>query len=302
MEKSLFKWCKVINRNERLKSHFTAPLPAEKKEMDLKEVYCLHVSIETPISRFIVPATNPLTAMTKDVLLIQNITHETGGMIESMLEAAGIEPYRVDLSKGERIPDPRTFQAIVVLGGPQSANDQSPAMLHLLDTIRTILEQEISYLGICLGMQALVKAAGGSVVKSPVKEIGTHDGSGIPFSISLTDAGRADPLFRNMESPVAVYQLHGETVVLPECGTTLLATGTHCHHQAVRAGNKAYGLQCHVELTRDLLTKWIRHDADLRLMDKERQLEQFDTMAPLYRQAGSTLIANFMATANLPLP
>ena len=34
--------------------------------------------------------------------------------------------------------------------------------------IRKVLEAEIPYLGICLGLQTMVRAAGGKVVKSPV--------------------------------------------------------------------------------------------------------------------------------------
>nr|WP_287222515.1 gamma-glutamyl-gamma-aminobutyrate hydrolase family protein [Prosthecochloris sp.] len=62
--------------------------------------------------------------------------------------------------------------AVVTLGGPQSANDTDRAMRRELENLKAILDKKIPYLGICLGMQTLVKAAGGNVITCPIKETG----------------------------------------------------------------------------------------------------------------------------------
>ena len=60
---------------------------------------------------------------------------------------------------------------MMVFGGPDSANDDTEKMKQELQRISEILDAEIPYLGICLGMQALVKAAGGTVRKNKIKDL-----------------------------------------------------------------------------------------------------------------------------------
>ncbi|RMF06594.1 type 1 glutamine amidotransferase, partial [Candidatus Woesearchaeota archaeon] len=106
------------------------------------------------------------------VLIVKNITREGPGMLEHVLTSHSV-PYKiVDLSMGDSFPSPEAYSAVVVLGGPDSANDETPKMKEELKRIRETLDAGIPYLGICLGMQTLTKAAGGKVLKCPVKEIG----------------------------------------------------------------------------------------------------------------------------------
>ena len=230
---------------------------------------------------------------TKEILIVQNISREGSGLLGEIIAETGIRSKVIDLSLGERLPPAEGFAAVVVLGGPDSANDKSAKMLNELDFIREILSSDIPYLGICLGLQTLVKAAGGEVVKSPAKEIGFRDASGHLFRISLTKDGRKDPLFKGIDDFFNVFHLHGETVVLTK-KMKLMATGNPCLNQIIKIGSSAYGIQCHFELTSAMLERWINEDPDLKLADRNELQNDFQAMSEQYLQTGNILFRNFL--------
>ena len=233
------------------------------------------------------------TPETKEILIIQNIAREGSGLLGEIIAESGIRNRVIDLSLGEKLPPAEGFAAVIVLGGPDSANDASPKMINELNFIKEILSAKIPYLGICLGLQTLVKAAGGEVVKSPVKEIGFRDESGHLFRISLTEDGRKDTLFNGIGDLFTVFHLHGETVVLTK-EMKLMATGNACLNQIVKIGSSAYGIQCHFELTSAMLERWINEDPDLKLADRNELQNDFQTMREQYLQTGNTLFRNFL--------
>lgn len=237
--------------------------------------------------------------MQEKLLILKNVTHEGPGLLEELLPERRIEADLSDLSKGDPIPDPTLYRALVVLGGPQSVNDPSPAMQEELRQIGRALQAAVPYLGICLGMQALAKAAGGRVVPCHRKETGFFEADGKPFEMELTEEGRRDPLFRGLGERFRVFQLHGETVE-PAPGTVQVGTASGCPWQAIRVEEKAYGLQCHFELTRGMLEAWTGIDPDLISMGSERVLREFDAFREAYRQTGLRLLSNFLDLAGFP--
>jgi GMP synthase (glutamine-hydrolysing) len=237
--------------------------------------------------------------MPKQLLIVKNISHEGPGLLETTLEVNGITSMTVDLSKGEKFPEPRNFKALVVLGGPSSANDDTPVMHRQLRQIEKALADELPFLGICLGMQALVKAGGGNVLKCPVKETGFTDTESHPFRIDLTKNGIADPLFASLGNSFQVFQLHGETVELSNNGMEVLGTGIRCPIQAVRVEKNAYGLQCHFELTPGMFSRWLDIDADLKAMDRDLLIRQFEELREEYTATGVALMNNFLRIAGL---
>jgi hypothetical protein len=69
---------------------------------------------------------------TREILIIQNITREGSGLLGEIIADTGIRSKVIDLSLGEKLPPPERLAAVVVLGGPDSANDTSPGMLNEL--------------------------------------------------------------------------------------------------------------------------------------------------------------------------
>jgi len=234
--------------------------------------------------------------MKKEILIVKNITEEGPALLEELLIERDINYQIADLHQGDPFPDVEQYQAIVVLGGPDSANDQNEKMQNELARIREILDQKIPYLGICLGLQTLVKAAGGKVVKSPLKEIGFMGPDNEYFTVELTMEGINDPLFNGLEHSFKVFHLHGETVELTG-SMTLLGTGKYCHNQIVKIGSNAYGIQCHFELTPEMFEDWINGDPDLLQLNKETLRANFQAIKTQYTFIGRQLFANFLAIA-----
>jgi GMP synthase (glutamine-hydrolysing) len=236
--------------------------------------------------------------MTGKLLIIQNISHEGPGILEDLLAEHAIGFELCDLSKGGTAPDLAGFAGLVVLGGPQSANDETAQITGELALIEKALDAGVPYLGICLGLQLLVKARGGSVEKCHQKEIGFREPDGEPFMVELTDEGKRDALFRGMPERLRVFQLHGETVE-PAESMTLLATGRGCTHQVVRVGHNAWGLQCHFEMTPAMFESWLGIDADLKAMNREKLLAEFEAISAEYAEIGRSILLNFLAVTGL---
>ena len=234
--------------------------------------------------------------MEKEILIVKNITEEGPGLLEVLLNDLGIAYHVADLHQGHRFPSVENYAAIVVLGGPDSANDVNEKMENELSCIREAIFRNIPYLGICLGLQTLVKAAGGQVLKSLMKEGGFTGPDGNRFSVELTEKGKQDPLFKGLEHSFNVFHLHGETVELTmDC--TLLAVGKFCRNQIVRVGTHAYGIQCHFELTPEMFEIWINEDPDLLKLDKEVLRSDFETIKTNYTRVGRQLFQNFLKIA-----
>lgn len=235
---------------------------------------------------------NPMS--TKPVLIIKNITREGPGLLANILEKQAIPYQVVDLSLGESLPAVTDYGAVVILGGPDSANDHHPKMQTERDFMKTVLDEQIPYLGICLGLQVLVKVAGGTVRRSSVPEIGFRDADSQPFEvIMLTQAGTHDPLFNGMGENFRVFQLHGETVQLtPEMQQ--LAVGRLVKNQIVKVGQAAYGIQCHFELTPEMFEQWIQEDPDLLQHDRNILRLEFASIQQQYTIGGKQLLQNFL--------
>ena len=101
-------------------------------------------------------------------------------------------------------------------------------------------------LGICLGCQILAAALGGRAYPGNGREVGV-------VRLDLTAEGRADPVVRHLDGPVAVS--HADTWDLPPGATLLAASGRY--RQAFRRGS-ALGLQPHPEVSPEPFARWTR--------------------------------------------
>jgi GMP synthase (glutamine-hydrolysing) len=95
-------------------------------------------------------------------------------------------------------------------------------------------------LGVCLGAQLLAAALGAIVVRGPEHEIGFGE-------VELTPAGLEDPILGPEGRRLPVFNWHHDTFDLPS-GAVNLASSPLYQRQAFRVGERAYGLQFHIEL------------------------------------------------------
>jgi GMP synthase-like glutamine amidotransferase len=185
------------------------------------------------------------------LLVLQHIACEHPGAFTDVIEERGVEAVPVELDEDEGLPDWREFDAVLVMGGPMGAYEEEshPWLAGEKALVREAAEAGRPVLGVCLGVQVLAAALGAEV--APL-EGGAEVGL---LPVELTAAGRDDPLFQGMPEPLVTLQWHGDTFELPE-GATLLASSPAAPHQAFRAGEAAYGVQFHLEVTDEMAREW----------------------------------------------
>ncbi|MBT8242383.1 MAG: C26 family cysteine hydrolase domain-containing family [Nitrosopumilus sp.] len=179
-----------------------------------------------------------------DVLLVQNTRIEGSGYLGELLQQDGFEITSVN-AKHEKLPD-RDFSLVVILGAPESANDNLPYLQAEEQLIKNSVEKNIPVLGICLGSQLIAKTFGAKVYGGTRTEIGFyHD-----LKIDTTS-----PFFKGFTNPPTVFHWHGDTFDLPK-GATRLASSEHYSNQAFQYGT-AIGLQFHLEVNEDMVNLWL---------------------------------------------
>jgi GMP synthase (glutamine-hydrolysing) len=134
-------------------------------------------------------------------------------------------------------------RGLVVMGGSMGVYeaDRYPFLRDELRLIEDALQRDLPILGICLGSQLLAAALGAPVFPSGIKEIGW-------YPIEFDAEARRDPLFAGMPEHLEAFHWHGDTFQLP-AGATRLASSKKTREQAFRYGQRAWGLQFHLEVT-----------------------------------------------------
>lgn len=148
--------------------------------------------------------------------------------------------------------DPRGYSGLVFMGGAMSVNDALPWIPRALELAREAVRHDLPLLGHCLGAQLMSKAFGGAVRQSPVKEIGWGEVRVCDNQLARAWLGEL-PAFES-------FHWHGETFSIPP-GATRVLENPHCANQAFALG-KHFGMQCHVEMTEEMIELWLRAGAD----------------------------------------
>jgi GMP synthase (glutamine-hydrolysing) len=156
----------------------------------------------------------------------------------------------VELDEGEPLPDWRDFAAIVAMGGPMSVNDEEelPWLRAEKALIAEAVRAGLPFFGACLGVQLLAVSLGAEVAPGRAPEVGI-------LPVFLTEAAASDPVFADLPRELLTLQWHGDTFSLPE-GAVLLASSPAYPNQAFRWGRSAYGVQFHLELSREMAAEW----------------------------------------------
>jgi para-aminobenzoate synthetase component 2 len=189
------------------------------------------------------------------ILVIDNYDSFTFNLVQA-LEAAGAD---VTVVRNDAIgidaveamaQDPTSgLRGIVISPGPGDPDDAGISV----DAVKVAAEHHLPLLGVCLGMQSMAAAFGGSIVRAPTLVHGeasevTHDGAGLldgmppafmaaryhslavdpatlPPELRVTAMSEADRVvmgIRHVELPLEGVQFHPESVLTPQ-GPHLLA-------------------------------------------------------------------------------
>ena len=157
--------------------------------------------------------------------------------------------YLIDIKKpplGDELPtDLKKYNAIVIFGGPMSANDNNKFIKKEIEWMKLVIDSNVPFLGICLGAQILAKYLGSKVYKhiDDYAEIGFY---------KIKPIGTGKNMFKLQD---VFYQFHTEGFDIPKnCDT--LATGDLFTNQAFKYKN-CYGLQFHPEVNFFLHIRWV---------------------------------------------
>ena len=199
----------------------------------------------------------------RKVLVFQHVAHEILGTLNPLLKA---QRFRIRYVNFDRHPDAEAslekYGGLIVLGGNMGVYeaDRYPHIKYEMKLIEQALAKDIPVLGICLGAQILAHVLGAHVRKHHSKEIGWYD-------VYLTESGRKERLFEHFRSIEKVFQLHGDTFDIPK-GAEHLAWSETCEGQAFRYGERAYGLQFHLEVDEGMIQRWLKNPLNKKELEE----------------------------------
>lgn len=251
--------------------------------------------------------------MSRLALIIRHAEPETlAENYTSALAARGFE--MVPLNVFESAPEFDVFDApaledvdlIVVLGGPQSANDEYPALRSERRYLADAMAAGVPVFGVCLGAQLMARCLGGEVRPTGGYEFGLR-------KMWITEEGSRDPVFGKLRVPL-VPTLHGECFTVPP-GATELAygymlcrDGTFMRQSLAFRHGISYGFQFEPQLTLAELRVWNRELADDYdkmgplfdpVVEAETNLREFVAYSPIYEAQSRDMLLAFCDNAGL---
>jgi GMP synthase-like glutamine amidotransferase len=188
------------------------------------------------------------------VLIFRHSATEGPGYFTTFLDRHDIPWKLVRIDAGDAVPENLNgVSGICLMGGPMSVNDDLPWIQPVLGLIREAIASDIPVIGHCLGGQLMAKALGATVSANPVKEIGWAE-------VRVTDGVAARPWLGDATQSMLAFHWHGETFALPPGATRILGSA-HCANQAYVLNERHIGMQCHVEMTPELIASWCENGA-----------------------------------------
>ena len=199
----------------------------------------------------------------KKLLVLKNIEREGPGLFLKIAKEKGFLPEIYNLYLGEKLPEPKKDDLILIMGGPMSVRDINNEKYFWLREetyfLKRAIENQISIIGVCLGAQLLAHVLGGKIErlkdesnKENKPELGWSE-------ISSIEEKSNEKISLSIKGPLKVLHWHGDRIILPP-QAKLLASSTRCREQLFKVGESIYGLQFHVETEGEMTSDWIKND------------------------------------------
>ncbi|KZE42122.1 glutamine amidotransferase [Microbacterium sp. T32] len=172
------------------------------------------------------------------------------------LRFTGLPPERLRRVRLEREPMPDIdlddVAGILVGGSPFNASDpwerksavQRRVEAEMAALVDRVVARDAPFLGACYGVGTLGTHLGAPIDGTYAEPISVVD-------VSLTDAGRADPLLVGLPDTFPAFVGHKEAIAALPAAATLLASSATCPVQMFRVGENVYATQFHPELDVD---------------------------------------------------
>lgn len=203
----------------------------------------------------------------------------------AIAEFGGLAPGELVQLRVEQAPLPKVhpgdYAGLIIGGGQFNTSDESKTDLQrrvegdLGQIVDVALASGVPLLGLCYGVGIVTQHLGGLIDR-------TYGETTSAVEITLTDAGRADPLFEGVADRFMAFTGHKEACSRMPNDAVLLASGAFCPVQAFRVGDRAYVTQFHPELDLDRLVERMEIYRDAGYFDPN----EFDDLVEQARGAG----------------
>lgn len=174
---------------------------------------------------------------------------------EAVLAFSGLAEDELLWARLDRDPFPeltgQDISGIILCGSPFTVSDpaeekssaQVRAEAEIFAVLDRVVAQDIPFLGACYGIGTLGSHQGALIDRTHGEPLGAVE-------VSLTDAGREDPLVRaaRLEDTFMGLVGHKEAVHTLPPHAVALAAGRTCPVQMFRVGTRQYATQFHPEL------------------------------------------------------
>ena len=245
----------------------------------------------------------------KPILLLQTGDVPAGmlarhGNFDAMFARASapIRLVRVHVARGEQPPDPGSCRGAVVSGSHSFVTERLPWSERAGAWLRDARASRLPMFGVCYGHQLMARAFGGEVDWLP----GGGDGELGSLEVTLTEAGRSEPLLSGFPGSFRCHLAHSQTVRALPPGATALARSARDPHQIVAYGHSVFSVQFHPEFDRAVMLSYIdmaeaaRPDGKARYDELRRDAADTGESALLLRRFLAGLDARRGADAASP--
>ena len=199
----------------------------------------------------------------RKLLVLQNIKREGPGLFLQIAKEKGFLPEIYNLSVSEKLPEAKTEDLILIMGGPMSVRDVNNEKYFWLkeetEFIKKAIENQISIIGVCLGAQLIAHILGGKIerLKDEFNKVNKPE---LGWSeISSINEKSNNKINLRLKEPLQVLHWHGDRIILPP-QAELLASSAQCNEQLFKVGEFIYGLQFHAETEGSMTDDWIEND------------------------------------------
>ncbi len=185
------------------------------------------------------------------LLATRSVDLAADGEYEAFLKFSGLDESSLRRVRLERTGlgdiDLDDWSGIILGGGPFNVTDEdkSSAQLRAEGDIARLLDgvvaRDFPFLGACYGIGTLGTHQGAIVDRTHPEPVGST-------MITLTGAGRVDPLTRDLPETFVAFVGHKEAIHTLPPHAVNLASSPDCPVQAFRIGTNVYATQFHPEL------------------------------------------------------
>ncbi|QLL69924.1 type 1 glutamine amidotransferase [Lactobacillus sp. 3B(2020)] len=183
------------------------------------------------------------------VNVLQHTPSEGPGSILQWAKHHHHEVFTYHPAQFGKLPSVQETDLLVILGSPQSPNDDFPWIKAERQLIKEMLMADKPIFGACFGAQQIAVVLGAKVHKAAVKEVGWA-----PVNLQ-------SDVLTDFPQTATVLHWHEEMFELPE-GAKLLFTSRDHQNQGFAYGDKVIGLQFHFEPDLYNLRSMVVNDGD----------------------------------------